>query len=202
MIYQIYFDDVSKSKLDSGFIPIRNGATHNYENDVILNVWRGREWVNSDYVGVLSWRFFQKTGLTSEEIQPKGEINIYECAGYAKYDSHPFTRDDYKSIIEMCKIADYYKLFPFQLRCYKVNRNVWCNYWIVKPHIFDEYCTNYLSKAVEFFKDKEIYNAKEMHRGEMVYSFTFFLEGLFSVYLTEYENRKHNVQGVAAKVKR
>lgn len=202
MIYQIYFDDVSKQHLDNGFISIKNGNTHNYENDVILNVWRGREWVNSDYVGVFSWRFFQKTGIRSDKVELKGDINTFDCIGYEKYNLHPFTREGYKSIIEMCKLADYYKLFPFQLKGYKVNRNVWCNYWVVKPQIFDDYCTNYLSKAVEFFKDKEIYNAKEMHRGEMVYSFTFFLEGLFSVYLTEYENRKHNIQRAAAKAKR
>ena len=43
----------------------------------------------------------------------------------------------------------------------------------------------YWNGAIEFFKGRDLYFAKEKHRGQMVYSMTFFLEGLFSVYLTE-----------------
>ena len=85
----------------------------------------------------------------------------------------------------MVQLADKAKLFPFKLDRYKVKKNVWCNYWIATPAVFDDYCTNYLSKAIEFFKGTELYDRTEKHRGKQYLSMTFFLEGLFSVYLTE-----------------
>ena len=44
---------------------------------------------------------------------------------------------------------------------------------------------NALSKDVEFFKGTDLYDRTEKHRGKQYLSMTFFLEGLFSVYLTE-----------------
>ena len=91
----------------------------------------------------------------------------------------------------MVKLADEHKLFPFKLDQIKTNHVCWCNYWVCTPEVFDDYCTNYLSKAIEFFKTTELYDSKEKHRGEMYYSLTFFLEGLFSVFLT---NRNYKVK--------
>lgn len=190
-IYQTYYDEVSKSKLDGGFIPLQTKFNHNYENDLILNLWRKRDWINADYVGVLSWRFYEKTGLFSTELKLSGDINIYFPKGYAKYE-HPFSRKGFGSVDTLVSIADQYKLFDFKLKDYNVKQNVWCNYWIVKPAIFDDYCTRYLSKAIEFFKDKPEYNLTEYHRGKHVPALTFFLEGLFSIYL-QHENKKANI---------
>jgi hypothetical protein len=68
-IWQIYYDNNSFSKLDKGFIPYNNTGkcTQYFENDVILDIWKNRksEWQNEDLIGVLSWRFFEKTKLTS-----------------------------------------------------------------------------------------------------------------------------------------
>ena len=47
------------------------------------------------------------------------------------------------------------------------------------------------TKGVEFFKTTELYDSKEKHRGKMYYSLTFFLDGLFSVFLT---NRNYKVK--------
>lgn len=190
-IYQTYFDDISKSKLDAGFIPYKTGFNHNFENDIILDIWRSRTWIKADYVGVLSWRFFEKTGLLSSKLKLKGDINCYFPQGYEKYE-HPYTRKGYLTVNRMVDLADNYCLFPFKLSDYKVNNIVWCNYWIVKPAIFDDYCTRYLSKAIEFFKDKPEYNLTEYHRGKHVPALTFFLEGLFSIYL-QHENKKANI---------
>jgi hypothetical protein len=42
-VYQIFYDEKSREKLDNGFIPYDNsGATHNFENDVILDLWLTR----------------------------------------------------------------------------------------------------------------------------------------------------------------
>jgi hypothetical protein len=185
-IYQTFFDELSKSKLDGGFIPLQTKFNHNYENDLILDIWKSREWINAKYIGLLSWRFYEKTGLLSTDLKLTKDVHCYFPKGYAKYD-HPFSRKGFGSVDKLVQLADSYNLFPFKLKEYKVKQNVWCNYWIAKPHIFDDYCTRYLSKTIEFFKNRPEYNLTEQHRGKQVPAMTFFLEGLFSIYL-QHEN--------------
>lgn len=195
-VYQVYFDERSKESLDNGFMPYKNGVTHNYENDVILDIWRRRDWINADYVGVVSWRFYEKTGLSSADLKPKSDIMVIFPQNYEKYE-HPFSRKGYISVDKMVQLADKHKLFQFKLKRAKIKQQVWCNYWIARPEVFDEYCTNYLSKAVEFFKDKPEYELMEMHRGKLTPAMTFFLEGLFSVFLSKskytYEVKRNTV---------
>lgn len=179
LIYQVA---INNKPLDGGFIPIKTGFNHNFENDIIIDVWKKREWINAKYVGVLSWRFYEKTGLTSKDLKLTKDVHCYAPPAFKKFE-HPYSRNGFPSVNEMVRIADEYKLFDFKLKGYKVNKIVWCNYWIAKPHIFDDYCTRYLSKAIEFFKTKPCYNLTELHRGQQVPAFTFFLEGLFSIYL-------------------
>lgn len=194
-IYQIWYNEESKERLDGGFIPYDNrGTTHNFENDVIMSVWLNhrREWMQSKYVGVLSWRFKEKTNLTSKQFKIPGYDVIIGSPKIYGVQKHPYVREGCKAITDMCKMADYYNLFPFKLYEYPVNQICWCNYWIATPKVFDDYCTNYLNKAVSFFRDskiqevKELYEAEEPHRqGKPYKAFTFFLEGLFSLYLSQ-----------------
>ena len=181
-IYQVYYDKKSMEALDSGFISYKNGTNHNFENDIILDIWKKRTWVDAKYVGVLSWRFYEKTLLTSDMIKPKTDVVVFFPKNYERFE-HPFSRRGYGSVNAMVDYADKMKLFPFKLRDYPVEDICWCNYWIARPKIFDDYCTRYLSKAIEFFKGTPLYNATEKHRGKDCLSMTFFLEGLFSVFL-------------------
>lgn len=182
-VYQVYYDEQSKEALKYGFIPYFQETTpHNFENDIILDIWSKRNWIKAKYVGVLSWRLYEKTLL--EKIKLSGDVVILNCKGYEEY-AHPFSRKCFCTVNQMVKLADEHKLFPFKLEQIKTNHICWCNYWVCTPEVFDDYCTNYLSKAIEFFKTTELYEAKEKHRGKMCYSMTFFLEGLFSVFLTK-----------------
>ena len=182
-VYQVYYDEQTKDGLKYGFIPYFQETTpHNFENDIILDIWAKRNWIKAKYVGVLSWRLYEKTLL--KKIKLSGDVVILNCKNYEKIE-HPFSRKCFSSVNQMVKLADEHKLFPFKLDQIKTNHVCWCNYWICTPKVFDDYCTNYLSKAVEFFKTTELYDAKENHRGKKYYSLTFFLEGLFSVFLTK-----------------
>jgi hypothetical protein len=199
-IWQIYYDDESKRGLDGGFIPYNNTGVQSkaFENDIILNVWidKKKEWINADYVGILSWRVFEKTKLKSTEIFKKiSEKNemVYSI-NIPKYKSnkHPYTRNGYPSVRILAEMVDKSGIFDFKLKNYPIKKPIWCNYWITTPEIFDLYCCNYLNKVMTLFqrtKDKDILKALEMtepHRyGKHYPSLTFFLEGLFSVFLEE-----------------
>lgn len=196
-IYQVHYNETSEQRLDNGFIPYQNGSTHNYENDVIIDIWNRKDWVNSKYIGVLSWRFFDKTGFVSSQIKTKKDICIFVPLGYEKHE-HPYSRKAYDSVNKIVQCADENNLFDFKLCDVDINEIVWCNYWIAKQKVFDDYCKNYLSKAIDFFKDRPEYNLTVMHRGRLCPAFTFFLEGLFSVFLSKrnytYEVKRNTFQ--------
>jgi hypothetical protein len=200
-VYQVYFNKLSKSKLDPGFIPYNNTGVdaHNFENDIIKDVYlsKRKEWINADYVGIISWRFYEKSRLKSDEFYKKVIKSGYPVvsvglSGNYKRESHPYTRKQYQSILDICKKADEYKLFDFNLLNYPVKTVIWCNYWVATPEIFELYCSKYLLKILAFFSEnsnKDVlaaYNSQLKHRDQKpTYAMAFFLEGLFSVFLQE-----------------
>lgn len=126
-----------------------------------------------------------------EDLQKNYDVISY-CPHLYKSQLHPYSRDGFKSVWDIRDMVDKYGLFPFKLKNYPVRVNIWCNYWVVTPQIFDDYCTNYLNKVVSFFRESEVkevrdmYESTENHRNGQPYkAMTFFLEGLFSVFVTE-----------------
>ena len=198
-IYQIFYDKHSRDNLDAGFIPYDNtGSTHNFENDVILDLWlsKRKEWIDKRYVGVLSWRFQEKAMMTSQEtykriLHSKADVINLSPKMYVGL-KHPYVREGYRMVTDICKMADEYRLFPFDLYQYPVNEVIFCNYWLATPQAFELYCQKYLSRCIMFFRDNKneeiarMYQVTENHReGKPYIAFTFFLEGLFSVFIKE-----------------
>jgi hypothetical protein len=198
-VYQVYFDKDSRKRLDRGFIPYDNsGNTHNFENDVILDLWlsKRKEWIDKRYVGVLSWRFQEKAMMTSQEtykriLHSKADVINLSPKMYVGL-KHPYVREGYRMVTDICKMADEYRLFPFDLYQYPVNEVIFCNYWLATPQAFELYCQKYLSRCIMFFRDNKneeiarMYQVTENHReGKPYIAFTFFLEGLFSVFIKE-----------------
>ena len=71
-IYQIYYDEASRLKLDPGFIPLDNCANARpdwFEFWVILNFLRNNELQEDTWYGFLSPKFTAKTRLPSHEIK-------------------------------------------------------------------------------------------------------------------------------------
>ena len=195
-IYQIYFDQNSGQNIDPSFIPYNNVGvkTKGYENEVLIDVWinKRKEWKDADYVGVLSWRFFEKTKLRGVELfkiaakNNEPVISIFP-KGYSATE-HPYKRIHYKNILKLTQLVDKAQIFDFKLSGYPIKRNIWCNYWIASPEVFEFYCSCYLNKIMTLFnttKDPELLEAlesTERHRGRQYSVVTFFLEGLFSVF--------------------
>ena len=70
-IYQIFYDDLTKSKLSKGFIPLDN--TENLRPDwaeywPIRNVLLNQNFNSNDYIGFLSSKFYEKTWCSSEVV--------------------------------------------------------------------------------------------------------------------------------------
>ena len=106
--------------VDKRFHSYLNGFSHNFENDVILDVWANhrKAWVNAKYVGVLSWRFKEKTGLTGGELirrikSCKEDAVAIIPKGYDVYE-HPYTRKGYASVTTTAEYFDEIQAFPIQ----------------------------------------------------------------------------------------
>lgn len=78
-IYQIFYDDDTKAKLDPGFTPLDN--TENlrpdwYEYLPIRECFLKQDLDDNDYFGVFSPKFFDKTGMSSADVhQALGTTN-------------------------------------------------------------------------------------------------------------------------------
>lgn len=199
-IYQIYYDEISKKGLDKNFIPFLNSDPKPlmFENKIIYDLYKSKNYIDSDYCGVLSWRFKEKTGYEGKEI-----ISILEAEKYDSYSflpkrceqhKHPFSRSGFGGVLTI--VNEIYKAQIFQKRLlhFEPAKNIWCNYWICRPEIFEMYIENYLIPVLKHFEKKE--NQKflqlyEKHRGKTNYytSITFALEGLYSFFI---ENEKIN----------
>ena len=189
-IYQIGYDEYSLSMIDPNFIPYRQtGTPHNYENDILIDVYRkNKRCKTCEYIGVLSWRFYEKTGWSGARLIQSitGESDVYVCnpAHYEKY-KHPYSRKGFGSVDAMREYIDARNILPVRLSGVSIDRPVWCNYWIARREIFTDYVQNWLIPVVACLKRSPLYSATELHRGKPTLSVTFFLEGLFSVYLTQ-----------------
>lgn len=193
-VWQIFYDDKSGGQLDPAFIPYDNTwkLSEFFENTVILDVWKNKkkEWRGADYVGVLSWRLFEKTRLTSEKIESRlGNKEIYLLTPPEFIGSQNYLA--IKQVAAVARLMDDANLFPFKLsECANQKSQSACNYFLATPGIFDEYCYDYLSKAVEWLKANnrhpQISNSC-LWRGRQYPIHTFVLESLFQCYY-QYNN--------------
>lgn len=202
-IWQIFFDDNSFSCLDKGLIPYdnRNNLTLFFEGEVIIDVYDNQKerWKKSDYVGVLSWRFKEKTNLTYELIanhirNSKSNVDIYNLLpiSYDGFNS-PFSEVGFLNTRSICKIIDKHNLFPFKLHGYNSNGTTkfrsFCNYYICKPEIFEDFVNNYFKKLFMWLQtcnDPDLLNDLRImitHRGQLYPIHPFLMEGLFECYV-------------------
>jgi hypothetical protein len=91
-VWQIYFQSDQHRHLDPGFSPLNNvGVKHEaLEFNVFDRLWQSKETHQLDYWGAVSWRFAEKTGLSSTEFfsllrtQPQADV----------YFMNPFPKDE------------------------------------------------------------------------------------------------------------
>ncbi len=196
-VFQIYYNSETKSHLQSGFEPYNNQGKESplFESGVIYDLWKNRkkEWEGLDYVGVVSWRFKEKTNLdlkliTDHISQDKNKKDIYFMTPpkFWKY-KHVLSNEGHGNIINIAKIADKEKLFPFNIFKYDIGGYIcFCNYFVCTPKVFDRYCREYLEPSIKWMQERKTAELKEAiqrtfpHRNKNYPLQPFFLEGLFN----------------------
>ena len=195
-LYQVFFDEKSRAALDPGFTPYDNTGrlTDYFENSIILDVHsKPAMWRAFDYVGVLSWRFREKTGMSSADVlsaMAAGDADVYYMTPgiYSMFDA-PYSRRGFRDVQELARIIDRCGVLPYALYDYDAGDSFnFCNFWAARPGVFDEYCREYLSKVIDFVErgnDPELVfwrKARVEHRGRPYPPAVFLIEGLFQTY--------------------
>jgi hypothetical protein len=89
-IWQIFFQDVQKGRLDLSFVPFDNKgvASKTLEFDVFQRLWRSQETTELDRWGAVSWRFAEKTGLEGDEfirlVSAEPSIDVFYVNPYPR----------------------------------------------------------------------------------------------------------------------
>jgi len=210
-IYQVFYDDKSKSKLSKCFISFDNTNPINskeFEYGVMRNLYRENDWENSTHLSILSWKFEEKTKGKAAKLQKYLTKNpgydIYIVNPFENYYRIPFIYSKFHNMWDqgdyfhpgMKKIAS--KLFdiagldpqilnkkhPKDFICY-------CNYWIANRKFWDLYMSysERLYAAVytspNSFKDELFFYEADISYEKVGY-FAYIFERLFTTTLVEF----------------
>ena len=85
-VFQIFHDDNTRKKLDPAFLPLDNSTAARpdwLEYWPISTVLLNRSFADTDYVGFLSPRFFEKTGFRGVQVTALVERSGAEVVGFS-----------------------------------------------------------------------------------------------------------------------
>lgn len=198
---QCYYEEYQISFLDKDCISYNaiGLKPDEMESKHILDLVNLKDHVNSDYWGFTSWRMNEKTSLKYKDIVDFINNDSNESDVYLYYD---FGSDDdfrFNKISDIGLIID--RLYEIKVIPFENNNREWirifCNYWIAKPNIVDEYTETFLKPVLKAFEtDDYIKNIVEnrpfLHRGVNYKLTPFVMEYVFGLFLLHNPNISYN----------
>ena len=200
-IYQIYYNEFSRKRLDTGFIPYNNiyidiDRNIEFEYGVMRKLYHLDLLNNNNFNGVLSWKFSDKTGWSSHELFKKinsyKNIDVFTINPYPQYFLYQNVWEQGErynpGIIDLIEIM--YKIASLNTDELKIRMDkgveCYCNYWIAGKRFINEYF-KYSEKLYNIFKtNSEIrHKLKNGIRDKNIEApfFPFIFERLFSTFL-------------------
>jgi hypothetical protein len=174
---------------------------YNPIRDILTNIK-----LESQYIGIFSWRFPNKTGVFKKKLE-------YYLEKYPNYDVYNFCTERFnEKYLEFTEQQHpgFFSLFydicsELGLYCKEPKHIIYSNFFIARNSIYRDYFNNYVSKAIFLLetKYKDLAFQDSLYKGALsedelktqigmnYYTMhTFVLERLFSVYL---ENKNYKV---------
>ena len=181
-IYQIFYNDLTRSKLDKGFSPLDN--TQNLRPDraeywPIRNVLLNQNFNSEDYIGFLSSKFYEKTWCSSEfvfdtiagrkhdfySISPYfDQMALYSNSFEQGESYHPGIKNLTNAFLRQIGID--YDVSNFVS---DVSTCIYCNYFVAKFEFWEKW----LVYAEQLF---QIVENKESDLGRLFTNFTEYRE--------------------------
>jgi hypothetical protein len=190
-IYQIWYDEATKSMLDPLVIPAYNPVCTDYfENDVLINIHRRWQFMGK-YCGVLSPRFKEKTGCTLQQVYEmmiQKPASIYILCAYDNPVCEKFWEKTFWGSIQLKDIINSEKILPFRID-QATWVNAYCNYIICHPEIMAQYVEKVLIPVKNFLQTTnnpqalQAINAPVKHRSGETSMIPYFLEGLWGSFI-------------------
>lgn len=204
-IYQNYYHESQKSRLDSSFIPYNNSMSKNpeyYEFGPILDLYENKEYLNSDYCGLMSYKFNTKTNIEGSVFKefilnnPGYDvyfINPHPQLSYFYYNSweqgefwHKGLKDYGEKILKEINFINNINSIPRQdnkTLCYS-------NFWVGNKDFWSNYGIWLLKLKEIILKEKDLFK-NTFHANGSSPMFPFLFERLFSTYLSLNNNIKY-----------
>lgn len=201
-IYQNYYLKEQEDRLDPSFIPYDNSRTTNpeyYEFGPILELYKTKKYLQSDYCGLFSYKFNTKTGISGEKFKKF----IIENPGYDVYfiNPHPYLTYCYYNIWEQgeCWHEGLKEVAEIVLKemgminsindisRHSLSMACYANFWVGNQMFWEKYGV-IMEKLFHLIKSdveiKEMFFSKTFHLNDKAVMFPFFFERLFTTVIS------------------
>lgn len=185
-LVQVYYQDAQRPELDKLATPYFNRELDPlYENRIILDLLRARDYLGHDYWGVTSWRLREKTELTvgaiTTAINQGGTGNVYIYDNEARGNEVELNRDNAIGAI-LKRLRELHGLFLDE-RWVPVLRNFWIADSASCSRYFDFLSAMHLTLTEDAICQRLLTTATLDHRGSRTSLHPFVYEYLFGLFL-------------------
>jgi hypothetical protein len=203
-IFQIFYDNLTKNKLDNCFIPFDNSNSLSrdwYEYSVIREIFKKHSFDKEEYIGILSPRFFEKTGMKGIDVLNVIKKSSSDIISFSpRFDQIAYFKNSFyqgnfhhKGLFDLSKRV--FSELGLQVNLDTLvadqTRTIYANFFVAKYSFWEKY----LSISEQIFEISNgsseiagLLNTKVFHRNFNNYTYKIFLmERLITVVL-ELEN--------------
>lgn len=166
-VRQIYYNDnhvwfgMAQTR---DFEPYYNpNATKCLESDVIRKLYEDKDYINSDYYGVVSHKFYGKIKKSSDFVLRKIKQDGYKADVYSFFNYNPKVNVVHQAEIWHKGFIDIYKILNVKMDWgldfedpNLLMQPIFSNHWIAKKDVFEDYCKNYLTPVIIALDDSKV----------------------------------------------
>ncbi len=159
-VFQTFFDAHSSKKITPGCIPLYVPETDRFfENSIILELVKGNGHQIADYIGIFSWRFFDKIPLPLPEIIQRMDADRFSAPIYSFFGGLKHTAIWSNAEIKHPGIQQatqcLFSRLGLELDLARLEAPViYQNHFLCRPEVLHAYCNEMLEPAVKMMRDR------------------------------------------------
>lgn len=196
--YQPFFNEAVREYLDPGFIAL--DWTHNPRpelRELVLHahILESRLFERHELTGLLSPKFFSKTGLTSREVKdwindnPGHEIYCFEGRPFVPYTAfNSLERGNLRhsgfedGIRDVCRTIGFD--FPSEFGRESIRQTIHCNYWCATPQFWEKWGKDVVSPILKLESENHFAFRETPYRSKTpVFLIAFIYERMIGYYI-------------------
>lgn len=187
-IYQIYYNNDHIPFLEPDTIHYNNSKdpTRGFEYGVMFKHYNQGLFNNNEtLVGFISWKWRQKTGITTQKFKEMIEANPgKDCYAFNPFPQHVYSYNNiwidgerwHPGIIDLTQKMFDYQGYNIDLRqrIHTLENSAYCNYWVATKDVWDKYI-----KFIEPFRELMLKEEWRPHE----WNYPYIIERLFSEFV-------------------